>query len=96
MAWVNPLVSRVQKILFSYLSGSETKTFSNPTEKKRKERVAARIVLQLIDGISQGRGWSAICKRTGAPSQQWRKLSLLLFNLAMAIKKVKRCGSEVD
>ncbi|KAK4838221.1 hypothetical protein QYF36_012025 [Acer negundo] len=34
---------------------------------KRKERVAARIVLQLIDGISQGRGWSAICKRTGAP-----------------------------
>lgn len=94
MAWVNPLVTRVQKILFSYLSGSETKTFSNPTEKKRKERVAARIVLQLIDGISQGRGWSAICKRTGAPSR--RKLSLLLFNLAMAIKKVKRCGSEVD
>jgi hypothetical protein len=39
MAWVNPLVTRVQKILFSYLSGSETKTFSNPTEKKGKKEL---------------------------------------------------------
>jgi hypothetical protein len=36
---VNPLVTRVQKILFSYLSGSETKTFSNPTEKKGKKEL---------------------------------------------------------
>lgn len=34
MERVNPLVIRVQKILFSYLSGSETNTFSNPTGKK--------------------------------------------------------------
>lgn len=46
-----------------YLSGPVLK----PPIQQRKERVAARIVLQLIDGISQGRGWSAICKRAGAP-----------------------------
>ena len=44
-----------------YLSGPVLK----PPIQQRKERVAARIVLQLIDGISQGRGWSAICKRAG-------------------------------
>ena len=99
MAWVNPLVIRVQKILFSYLSGSETNTFSNPQQRKKERKSCCSHRSSIDRWHFPGERMECYMQKDRCPywcSQQWRKLSLLLWNLAMAIKKVRRCGSEVD